>query len=89
MPTPTGLPKVGEVWDRKFGYPNQEEAPLRFVVLERSRGDYWALRVYIQNPGHNRPHRVLWVDAAYWMSQGEFEYVGPAGPKTKKRLGLG
>ncbi len=83
MPTPTGLPKVGEVWERRFGYPNSETTPIRFVVLERGGGAYWPLRVYIAGKG-----RVLWVDSAYWFSQGELKYVGPAGPETKKKLGL-
>jgi hypothetical protein len=83
MPTPTGLPKVGEVWERKFGYPRSEDVPVRFVVLRRSAGEYWALWVYIADSG-----KSLWPDASYWMSQGELKYIGPAGPETKKRFGL-
>jgi hypothetical protein len=42
MPTPTGLPKVGEVWERTFSQPPAEPVVTRFVVLERTAGDYWA-----------------------------------------------
>lgn len=85
MPTPTGLPKVGEVWEYQptvFGKPS---APAqRVVVLERGRGDYWSLRV--GRPGE-KPK--LWVDASYFLKTGHLKYIGPAGKETKKKLGLG
>lgn len=88
MPTPGGLPKVGEVWEltrRVFGLtPTKTRVQvIRFVVLERGRGDYWSLRVYVPGEG-----RRLWVDATYYFKRGEFKYIGPAGPETKKKLGL-
>lgn len=83
MPTPTGLPRTGEVWELAIKIPGQQPAPQRVVVIERTRGDYWALRVFSHSKG-----RRLWVDPAYWLQQGWLTYVGPAGPKTKKELGL-
>jgi hypothetical protein len=84
MPTPTGLPKVGEVWELEVKVPGRESKPIRVVVLERGRGDYWSLRVY--DPRKNE--RVLWVDPAYWLQMRWLKYIGPAGPNTKKKLGL-
>jgi hypothetical protein len=84
MPTPGGLPKTGEVWERAIQLPGRETARARVVVLERTRGDYWGLRVYVPGEG-----RKLWVDPAYWLSQGWLTYIGPAGPETKRKLGLG
>jgi len=83
MPTPTGLPKVGEVWELDIHIPGRENEPQRVVVLERRRGDYWALRVV-----NAKGKRALWVDPAYWLQQGWLKYVGPAGPMTRKKLGL-
>jgi hypothetical protein len=84
MPTPTGLPKVGEVWERTQKLPPDWTPHVtRVVVLYRSRGDYWALRVYIPGKG-----RTLWVDPAAWFARGELKYIGPAGTKTKRKLGL-
>ncbi len=84
MPTPTGLPKVGEVWERTLKLPpDWTPHVIRFVVLARGTGSYWSLRVYIPDKG-----RELWVDPAYQMKQGELKYIGPAGPKTKRKLGL-
>jgi hypothetical protein len=84
MPTPTGLPRVGEVWERTIKLP-PDWAPhvTRFVVLERGRGDYWSMRVYVPGKGSS-----LWVDPAYDMQMGHLKYIGPAGPETKKKLGL-
>lgn len=83
MPTPTGLPKVGEVWERTIKLPPEwKPFTYSFVVLERSRGDYWSMRVYANGS------EQLWVDPAYSLARGELRYVGPAGPKTKERLGL-
>lgn len=89
MPTPAGLPKAGEVWERRYselvGKPATRETHVtRFVVLHRGRGDYWSLSVFV--PPNSR---YLWVDASYWLAQNELFYVGPAGPQTKKKLGLG
>jgi hypothetical protein len=85
MPTATGLPQVGEVWERTIKLPPDWTPHVtRCVVLERGRGDYWSLRVYVPGQG-----TLLWVDPAYWLAHGDLAYVGPAGPETKKRLGLG
>ena len=84
MPTSTGLPRVGEVWERTYRAAFGETHSFRFVVLERGRGDYWSLRGFIPGQG-----KSLWVDASYWLKQGELRYIGPAGPKTRKALGLG
>lgn len=84
MPTPTGRPKVGEVWELNIPIPDMETVPQRVVVLERSGGDYWSLRVY-----RTDGTRDLWVDCAYWVQMGWLKYIGPAGPKTKRKLGLG
>lgn len=92
MPTPTGLPKVGEVWELITKLPPKwEPITVRCVVLERGRGDYWSLRVFIpkERPGNKRQ---LWVDAAAWLHGGsgrQLKYIGPAGPETKRKLGLG
>jgi hypothetical protein len=84
MPTDTGLPKVGEVWERVYTSPrDQSVSRIRFVVLARGRGDYWSLRVYV--PGHGR---LLWVDPANWFRLGQLQYIGPAGPETKRKLSL-
>jgi hypothetical protein len=83
VPTPGGLPKAGEVWERTITILRDVGPTVRVVVLERSRGDYWALRV-IDSKG--RKH--LWVDGAYALQQDWLKYIGPAGPETKKRLGL-
>lgn len=85
MPTAIGgLPRRGEVWERRFRFPpGWELNVVRFVVLERSGGDYWSLRVFVPGKG-----RQLLVDPAYWLSRGELSYVGPAGPQTRKKLGL-
>jgi hypothetical protein len=88
MPTPTGLPKVGEVWERTWSQPPAwHPDTVRFVVLERGSGSYWSLRVYVANanPGNERQ---LWVDSSYWFSRGQLKYLEPAGPETKKKLGL-
>jgi hypothetical protein len=42
------------------------------------------MRVYL--PEKTGTH--LWVDCAAWMRMGELKYIGPAGPETKRRLGL-
>lgn len=85
MPTPTGLPKAGEVWERQPFDTRLE--PQRFVVLKRGTGSYWSLRVAYRKDG--RYVRDLWVDPAYALSRGMLKFIGPAGPKTKKELGLG
>jgi hypothetical protein len=89
MPTPTGLPKVGEVWERTIKLP-PDWVPVvtRFVVLERTGGDYWALRVWLPARGRRPGRRELWVDPAYSLQRGELAYVGPAGPKTRAMLHL-
>lgn len=90
MPTATGLPKIGEIWERTSKLPpDWEPVVTRFVVLERSRGDYWSLRVYAHIVGSDQPGQVrLWVDPSYWLSKGELSYVKEAGPALKQRLGI-
>lgn len=84
MPTPTGMPKVGEVWERTIKLPpHWVPHTIRVVVLERGKGDYWSLRVYTA-----AGLRQLWVDASYWLMKGELKYIGEAGHETKKKLGL-
>lgn len=83
MPTPTGLPKVGEVWELTLKLPGQPSTSQKVVVVERGRGDYWSLRVFSYSGGTR-----LWVDASYHFSRGDLKYVGPAGLNTKKKLGL-
>jgi hypothetical protein len=87
MPTPGGLPKAGEVWERTFSQPPAEPVVTRFVVLDRTGGDYWALRVWVPGKGPGTG-RQLWVDPAYWLQRGELAYIGPAGPKTRAMLHL-
>jgi hypothetical protein len=85
MPTPTGLPKVGEVWElREKLPPTWEETRLRVVVLSRGSGSYWSLRVSDGSPDNRR----LWVDASYYFNRGMLVYIGDAGPNTRKKLGL-
>jgi hypothetical protein len=83
MPTPTGLPKVGEVWELQVDILGDKGPVQRVVVLERTKGDLWALRVISA-----KHKRELWVGAAYWLKIGWLKYIGPAGPETRKRLGL-
>jgi hypothetical protein len=85
MPTPGGLPKRGEIWTRTTRLPpDWKPNVITFVVIERGKGFYWSLRVHIPRI----PMTQLWVDASYWLKQGELKYVGPAGPETRKKLGL-
>jgi hypothetical protein len=101
MPTPSGLPKVGEVWELAIKIPGHPVTPKRVVVIERSGGDYWSLRVAwfepadpagpVADPAVVRGHwrTRTWVDASYHRQQGWLRYIGPAGPNTKAALGLG
>lgn len=85
MPTPTGLPKAGEVWEwTRKSPPDWKPITVRFVVLQRGTGSYWSLRVYVPGKG-----KQLWVDPANGLRLGELKYIGPAGPETKRKLGLG
>jgi len=77
MPTPSGLPKAGEVWERTYRLPpDYTPTSYRFTVLERGRGDYWSLRVRLHDPGPHQNPVQLFVDPAYWFSQGELTYIG-------------
>ncbi len=88
MPTPTGLPKVGEVWELTSKLPpDLKPETVRFVVLARGRGEYWSMRVYVPTNAPDR-QKQLWVDAAYMWSTQEPKYIDVAGPKTKKKLNL-
>lgn len=84
MPTPTGLPKTGEVWELRVKLPGREVEPQRIVVLSRSRGDYWALRVATRKGGRWSTH--LWVDATAHLKYGWLRYIGDAGPNTRREL---
>lgn len=98
MPTPSGLPKRGEVWERRFRLPEHgvwHDYTMRFVVIERGTGSYWPLRIFTpgirKDGGELVPSRQqiqLCVDAAYWFGQRELHYIGIAGPETKKKLNL-
>lgn len=83
MPTPGGLPKVGEVWELAVRIPDRPVVPQRVVILERSGGEYWAVHVW-----HPTRGRQLWVDASYHLRVGWFKYLCPAGAETRKKLGL-
>ena len=92
MPTPTGLPKVGEVWELTTKLPpDWTPHTVRCVVLERGTGSYWSLRVFIPKE-LPRNQRQLWVDASAWLHGSgtgrQLKYIGPAGPETRKKLGL-
>lgn len=78
MPTPTGLPKVGEIWERTYRLPpDWEPNTVRFEVLSRSGGEYWSMRVRVLSPVAEFQNPVqLWVDPAYWFSQGELKFTG-------------
>lgn len=94
MPTPAGKPRVGEVWSYQVEVLGKHGPKAQFVVLSRSGGDYWSMTVADPIPPldlDGRPSgftsRIV-VDGAYALKQGWLKYVGPAGPKTKKELGL-
>ena len=82
MPTPTGLPRTGEIWQLEL----PTARPRQVVVISRSTGDYWSLRVAARRGGVWR--RDLWVDPAYWLAKGWLTYVDQAGPQTRADLGL-
>jgi hypothetical protein len=87
MPTAGGLPKRGEVWELrlpKISHADVAPVPVRFVVMERSRGDYWSLHVWSRYLGG----RKLLAGPAYWFRKGWLQYVGPAGPTTRKMAGI-
>jgi hypothetical protein len=81
MPTPTGLPKPGEIWTLTVALPPDWTPHVTtFKVLERGRGAYWSMRVSIidhdgepPNEFHRSPK--LWVDCAYQMSRGQLKYI--------------
>jgi len=80
MPTPGGLPKRGEVWERTARAPGQPTTVTRFVVLARGGGAYWSLTVRVPGRG-----RQLWVDASAWFAWGELAYIGPAPPPAVRK----
>lgn len=84
MPTATGLPKAGEVWELTTNVQGKKGKPFQAVVLRRGLGEYWSLNVAVVEDG--KYHQRLWVDPAYWLRVGWLKYVGPAGPDTAKRL---
>ena len=84
MPTPSGLPKTGEVWERTLKLPPDWLPHVtRFVVIERGRGDYWPLRVWTPTRGV-----VLLVDMSYALQRGELRFLGPASDRARSRAGL-
>jgi len=62
MPTPGGLPKVGETWT----YRDQP-----FTVLARTRGSYWALEVRWHDPRTRRVRDEWLVDAPWYLERGD------------------
>jgi hypothetical protein len=83
MPTPTGLPKKGEIWRLAIQIPGHPRQPKHVIVLERGSGSYWSMRV-----ADRSGNRTQWVDCAYWFKMGWLTYVQDAGPKTRSRFGL-
>lgn len=85
MPTASGLPKVGEVWERREKLPpDWAEQVIRFRVTERGTGAYWALRVEILEPVQPpRFRNQLWVDASYWFSRGELHLLHEAAMRRR------
>lgn len=78
MPTAGGLPKPGETWRRTYKLPpDWEPHTITFRVIQRGSGSYWSLRVEPLDPPPKFEHekRTLWVDASYWFSRGELEFV--------------
>jgi hypothetical protein len=91
MPTPTGLPKPGEIWEKRTKLPEPgggdrvwKEYVTRFQVISRSRGDYWAMHVKVLSGGGieervttmgERARLQHWVDCAWWMRNGELHYI--------------
>jgi hypothetical protein len=65
MPTPSGLPKVGERWTLRTPVQGRAGEAVTVTVTKRGRGDYWTLYVKTDNGA-----TAMWVDAAYFMSQG-------------------
>lgn len=91
MPTPAGLPRANEIWERRFQAHGAARDPrrevIRFRVVERGRGDYWSLRVDLilhTLGGEAVPieqhvqRRQLWVDASHWFALGELRYIEEA-----------
>lgn len=85
MPTPTGLPKVGEIWERTTKLPpDWRPQTIRFLVLERGRGELWSMKVYIPKRG-----TMLWPEASYFMHVQELSYIGDANPQVRKHFNIG
>jgi hypothetical protein len=89
MPTPTGLPKSGEVWELQIPLPpGSKDRPttqaVRFVVLSRTRDDYWAMQTASRRRGQWR--QQLRVDCAYHLSKRWLRYVGPVGESSMREL---
>jgi len=66
MPTPTGLPKAGETWAYR-GQP--------FTVIQRTRGEYWSLRIRWTPPLPGHPVEDWLVDAPWYAARGELAYL--------------
>ena len=88
MPTPSGLPKTGEVWELQIPPPPGSKGSIaqavRFVVLSRTRDDYWAMQTASRSQGRWR--QQLRVDCAYHLSKRWLRYVGPVGESSLHEL---
>lgn len=91
MPTSTGLPKVGEVWEKQVSLRSGSGEPIRFVVIQRSRGDEWSMRVayIVKRNGRKFWERRMWTDCAYGLQQGWYKFIHDASDEVKFHLGLG
>jgi len=84
MPTPTGLPKTGEVWELQVRVMGKAGPTSRFVVLSRTRDSYWAMRTASRRGGEWVSQ--LRVDCAYHLKMRELRYVGPVGEISRAEL---
>lgn len=76
MPTPSGLPKVGErvryTWLDSQGNKEFRDG----TVMERSGGAYWALKVRWDEPTWDGKYTKWMVDAPYFWGKGRTAYSG-------------
>lgn len=74
MPTPTGLPKVGERVV-VYGFDRDKwtwtASPRRGTVTERGRGELWSLRVRWDDDGT----KALIVEASYYWQIGAIKLL--------------
>ncbi len=80
MPTPTGLPRVGE--SVRYYTPTTMDHPYYGEVLERSGGALWQVRVHWRNkPQHAKNPRWL-IDAHHYFAKGWLTIVDPTSEKA-------